>query len=155
VAITRSAVPTSDPVGGNVAGVAALRESPKTQGSSSHGRLSGGGSLVVVVPPGVVVVVDRVVVVVEPVVVVVDPVVVVVDPVVVVVDPVVVVVDPVVVVVVPIVVVGVGPSTVKTLLSVKPEPSSTTSIFHTPGGALRTLRQARPALSTSGMVYGP
>jgi hypothetical protein len=106
-------------------------------GSMSHGN--GVGLVVVVV--GLVVVVDPVVVVVDPVVVVVDPVVVVVDPVVVVVDPV--------------VVVGWLPSTVMTLLSVEPEPSSTTSIFHMPGGARLTLRQETPWLSTFGMMNGP
>jgi hypothetical protein len=54
-----------------------------------------------------------------------------------------------------VVVVGVVGRTVMTLLLVNPEPSSTTSIFHVPGGAWFTLRQDSPWLSTFGMMYGP
>jgi hypothetical protein len=54
-----------------------------------------------------------------------------------------------------VVVVGWLPSTVNTLLSVNPEPSSTTSTFQLPAGALLTLIQAVPWLSTFGMMNGP
>jgi hypothetical protein len=48
-----------------------------------------------------------------------------------------------------------GSSMVNTLLSVKPEPSSTTSTFQVPAGAALTLRQAVPWPSTFGIVNGP
>jgi hypothetical protein len=41
------------------------------------------------------------------------------------------------------------------LLSVEPEPSSTTSIFHVPLGAFCTLRHTAPCALTFGIVYGP
>jgi hypothetical protein len=53
------------------------------------------------------------------------------------------------------VVVGSLPSTVNTLLSVNPDPSSTTSTFQVPAGAVLTLTQAVPWLSTFGIRNGP
>ena len=44
---------------------------------------------------------------------------------------------------------------VNTLLSVNPDPSSTTSIFQRPAGARNTSADTVPSLPTAGIVIGP